>query len=94
MPEGGPIYFWELDRRAEEGRELFQSTVTVPFLHPEAPLPYHALTEGVISLYHFNTTSICSIIHNSEKKLDLEERKSVLTQLMIRSAKPHRSTSK
>lgn len=70
-----------MDRRADEGRESFQSPVTAPFLHAKALqlLPWYTLTEDDISLYHFNTTSICSIMHNNEKNFDLE-RKKVLIQ--------------
>lgn len=48
-------------------------------------LPWHTLTEDDISLYHFNTTSICSIMHNNEKNFDLE-RKKVLIQWWLGQA--------
>lgn len=84
-----------MDRRADEGRESFQSLVTAPFLHAKALqlLSWYTLTENDISLYHFNTTSICSIMHNNEKNFDLERKKSP-NSVMIRSTKPYRSTSK
>lgn len=55
-------------------------------------LPWCTLTEDDISLYHFNTTSICSIMHNKEKNFDLE-RKNILIQWWLDQAN-YVSTSK